>query len=77
MARVAYWPERPLAIVPFTLDGLHIVIPVMVDGHALKAMVDTGADITVMTDEAATKKFAIALGRKTRLWRTQRRPTHS
>jgi len=60
--RVAYWPERPLAAVPFRLNGWHIVIPVSVNGQKLDATIDTGAGITVMSDETATKKFAISLG---------------
>lgn len=60
--KVAYWPERPLTVVPFKLDGWHIVIPVTIDGHGLDAMIDTGAGITVMSDEAATKKFSVSLG---------------
>ncbi len=60
--KVAYWPERPVAIIPFTLEGWHITIPVTVDGHSLKALIDTGSSITVMTDAAATEKFGISLG---------------
>ena len=60
--KVAYWPERPVAVVPFTLEGLHIIIPVTVDGRSLKALIDTGADTTVMTETAATDKFEISLG---------------
>jgi len=59
--RVAYWPERPLAIVPFTLDDWHITIPVTVDGHLLKAIIDTGAEGTVMSD-AAAQKLGLTLG---------------
>lgn len=60
--RIAYWPERPLAAVPFQLDGRHISLPVMVDGHEVKAIIDTGADDTVMPDTVATGKFGLALG---------------
>lgn len=60
--RVAYWSERPLAMVPFALDNWHIKVPVMIDGHEAQAIIDTGADDTVMLDTIAQEKFAIALG---------------
>jgi len=60
--RVAYWPERPVAIVPFILDGWHISLPVTIDGHEVKAVIDTGADETVMPDTVAKGKFGLVPG---------------
>jgi len=60
--RVAYWPERPVAVVPFILEGWHISLPVMIDGHEVNAVIDTGADDTVMPDTVAKEKFGLEPG---------------
>jgi predicted aspartyl protease len=57
--KVAYWPERPLAVVPFTLKSGHINIDVTVDGFPLTAIVDTGATDTVVS--ATTAEFELKL----------------
>ena len=51
--RVAYWPERPLAVIAMDTKSGHLNMPVMVDGHPMRAVLDTGAVDTVMTDTAA------------------------
>ena len=60
--RIAYWPERPLSAVPFTLKDGHIEIPVTIDGHALTAAIDTGADSSVMSIEVAIDEFGLSPG---------------
>ena len=57
--RVAYWPERPIAVIPMNLKGGHIVIPVTLDGHELNAVVDTGAMRTIMS--ATTAQYGLEL----------------
>ncbi len=47
--KVAYWAERPLAIIPFTDRSSHINFPVLVDGHQMLAMIDTGSTDTLMS----------------------------
>lgn len=44
--RVAYWPERPLAVVPIDLSGGHLNVDVTLDGQIFHAVLDTGAPTT-------------------------------
>lgn len=44
--RVAYWPERPLAIIPIDLSGGHLNVDVTLDGQIFHAVLDTGAPTT-------------------------------
>ncbi len=60
--RVSYWPERPIAIVPITLENGHINVPVTIDGHQLQAVLDTGAGSSVMSVEVAIGTFNIKPG---------------
>jgi hypothetical protein len=60
--RVSYWPERPVAVVPVTLEDGHINVPVIIDGHQVQAVLDTGADNSVMNVEAAIGTFNIKPG---------------
>lgn len=60
--QVAYWPERPVAIVPITLENGHINVPVTIDGHQLQATIDTGADYSVMNVEVAISTFGLKPG---------------
>ena len=60
--RVAYWPERPIAVIPMDTKSGHINVPVTVDGHLMRAILDTGATTTVMTDTAAWRIMGIKPG---------------
>lgn len=60
--RVSYWPERPLAVIPMTLTGNQITLPVTVDGKEMTAIVDTGATFTVMNADTARKTFGLVAG---------------
>lgn len=60
--RVSYWPERPVAVVPVTLENGHINVPVTIDGRQLQAIIDTGADNSAMNVEVATINFGIKPG---------------
>jgi predicted aspartyl protease len=60
--RVAYWAERPLSVVPVTLENGHINVPVTIDEHEVRAILDTGADRSVMSIEVAMSTFGISPG---------------
>jgi predicted aspartyl protease len=60
--RVTYWHERPLAIVPFTTSQGHLYIPVVVDGHPLNALIDTGSVETWMSSVPASFTLNLSLG---------------
>jgi predicted aspartyl protease len=60
--QVTYWPERPVSAVPVTLENGHINIPVMIDGHNVRAIIDTGAESSVMNVEVAMTVFGISPG---------------
>jgi predicted aspartyl protease len=60
--RVSYWPERPVAAVPVTLENGHINVPVTIDGQELRAIIDTGADNSAMNVEVAITNFGIKPG---------------
>jgi predicted aspartyl protease len=60
--RVSYWPERPVAAVPVTLENGHINVPVTIDGQELRAIIDTGADNSAMNVEVAITNFDIKPG---------------
>ncbi|MEO7053632.1 MAG: aspartyl protease family protein, partial [Rhizomicrobium sp.] len=60
--KVAYWPERPLAIIPMTVKGGTISIPITVDGHRMDALIDTGAKNTLMSAATAKSDLGLDLG---------------
>ncbi|HUO98680.1 MAG TPA: retroviral-like aspartic protease family protein [Rhizomicrobium sp.] len=61
--KVVYWPERPIAIIPFDMpDGWHIVLPVSLDGVEVTATLDTGAENSTLLDTIARDKFGIVTG---------------
>lgn len=53
--QVVYWPNNGVAVVPFQYDGLHIVVPVKVDGSEVMAEVDSGSSNTVMFTRTARR----------------------
>jgi predicted aspartyl protease len=61
--RVVYWPERPLAIVPFErLRSGHIVLLVTLDGKTIKAILDTGASGSTLNRTVAENEFGLKPG---------------
>jgi predicted aspartyl protease len=52
--KVIYWPHQAVGVVPFVVgNSNHIVVPVTVDGHELKATVDTGATVSTISRNRA------------------------
>ena len=46
--KVVYWPHQVLSVVPVTEEQGHLDVPVTLDGHPLRAIIDTGAGRTMM-----------------------------
>ncbi len=58
-----YWTHSVFAQVPIKLDAVgHITIPVTLDGKTLTAAVDTGAEGSIMSLDAARELFGIDAG---------------
>lgn len=61
--KVVYWHPSAVAIVPMTvLDSGHIVVPVVLDGHPVMAMLDTGASNTTLIQKVAEGTYGLTLG---------------
>jgi predicted aspartyl protease len=61
--KVVYWPAEAVAVVPIEINSeSHILLPVTVDGHRFKAMLDTGASNTVFNLEIARSAFSLTPG---------------
>ena len=59
--RVVYWTqdESQIAKLPIEWHGAHIRVPVEIQGHTIKAVVDTGANVTVMDLETYMPEFGL------------------
>lgn len=61
--QVVYWPERPLAVIPFRLvNGADIILSVTLDGHELDALLDTGAYRSTLEKSRAEGRYGLILG---------------
>jgi predicted aspartyl protease len=60
--RVVYWPASSVAVVPVAISGEHIVFPVKLDGQRLNALLDTGASISMLNLDIATRQFRLTPG---------------
>ena len=58
----AYWSAGVAAMVPMQFDNLQITVPVMLDGHALTALIDTGSPRSTMSLDTAQSVFGLAPG---------------
>jgi hypothetical protein len=54
---VVYWSQRPVAVIPITLAGSKINVPVIIDGQKINAVIDTGAARTSMRRDIADLTF--------------------
>ena len=52
-----YWRQSDVTSIPFELDSNWIIIPAMLDGKPLRAVVDTGASTSTLTFKAAKALF--------------------
>ncbi|HWU55284.1 MAG TPA: retropepsin-like aspartic protease [Rhizomicrobium sp.] len=58
--KVVYWPAAAIAVVPILFaDMQHLVLDVSLDGHPLRAMIDTGAPGTTLYKAEARRIFGI------------------
>lgn len=57
--QVIYWPADRIAVVPITVSRNLIIIPVIVDGQPLNAVMDTGSQYTVLNMEVANRLFGL------------------
>lgn len=57
--KVVYWPAENIAAVPITLDKNHVTVPVTLDGQHPKAIIDTGASISTISMDVATRVFSL------------------
>ncbi|HEY4275361.1 MAG TPA: retroviral-like aspartic protease family protein [Rhizomicrobium sp.] len=56
---VIYWQAPAVGEVPITIQNTHVTVPVEIDGHMVTAIIDTGAEYTVMTRQTAREIFGI------------------
>jgi hypothetical protein len=63
--RVIYWHAQTVAVIPMQVQQAtgHIVVPVALDGRSLSALIDTGADATVLNLSAAENDFGLDVRR--------------
>ena len=59
---VVYWSAPAVAVVPIKLEGLHITVPVTLDGQTLPALIDTGATTTSLRMDEARELFNLIMG---------------
>ncbi len=57
-----YWPTRPLAVVPFHISDSHIVLPIVLDGYHMSAIIDTGSSFTTLNSDIARYFFGLKPG---------------
>jgi predicted aspartyl protease len=61
--QVVYWTSPASAsVIPITMDGYHILVPVTLDGQEERALIDTGAAGTALTINEAQRLFNLTLG---------------
>lgn len=58
--KVVYWPTAAVAVVPILFgDMQHLVLDVSLDGHHLRAIIDTGAPSTTLYKAEAKRVFGL------------------
>ena len=56
---VVYWPAQAIAVVPMSLGGPHVTVPVSIEGHTFHALIDSGSTNTIMSLNAAKTWYKI------------------
>jgi hypothetical protein len=61
--KVIYWPAQKVAVIPIEVlrASGHIIMPVTLNGRSVTAMLDTGADTTVLSLTAARNDLNVEL----------------
>jgi hypothetical protein len=59
---VVYWPHQALAVVPVNLAAGHFELATTLDGHALRAMIDTGSSWTIVNAAWAKENLGFSPG---------------
>lgn len=59
--QVVYWTTGPYAAIPIVVDerSWHLTLPVMLDGHRIKATIDTGSSRSILSWETAKDLFSL------------------
>ncbi|MGD0865352.1 MAG: aspartyl protease family protein [Rhizomicrobium sp.] len=59
--KVVYWPNAAVSVVPIRVvaSSGHIIVPVVLDGHNIDALLDTGAFGTILSQETAENTFGL------------------
>lgn len=61
--KVVYWPHAAVAVVPIEVNqDQHVIVPVELDGEKLKAVLDTGASVSVLNMRVAQQTFGLKPG---------------
>src|SRR5262249_50064282 len=60
--RVAYWPERPIAILPGDFRNGYLIVQVTLDGKNFQAILDTGAPLTTAGVSEVISDFHLTPG---------------
>ena len=61
---VQYWTAPAVAVLPLTVRGGHMTVPVMLDGHEFTATIDTGAATSTLRMDIAQHSYDLAIGTK-------------
>jgi hypothetical protein len=61
--QVVYWTSpASVGVVPIAMDGYHMIVPVTLDGHEERAVVDTGATGSTLSIPEEERLFGLTLG---------------
>ena len=61
--KVLYWPERPVAVIPFKFkNASQIILHVTLDGKDVVAQLDTGASGSTLERKKAERSFDVVVG---------------
>jgi hypothetical protein len=58
--KVVYWAHQVLAVIPVMLEQGHVDVQVELDGHPMRAMIDTGSSLTNLKLSRAEEKLGFS-----------------